>query len=161
MRSGLRVLLGLTAAATLGLALPAAAASAASTASTGSTGSSGSAVPAGTAAVETWSWGPTASTDFKGWAGGKIRTTGSGLRITGDLYDAGGARTCSWLKIKWLSDRGKWHTATFKNCSQSRTRAFRVNAGHMLTSSAKVCRGTSTRIAGKCSQWEGVWSQGG
>ncbi|MEU9884824.1 hypothetical protein [Sphaerisporangium sp. NPDC051011] len=158
MRSGLRVLLGLTTAAALGLAALPAAASAASTASTGATGSAGAAV---IAPFETWYWGPTRSTDSKGWASGKITSSDSGLRITGNLYDGGGARTCSWLKIKWLSDRGKWHTATFKNCSQSTPRSFRVNAGYMVTSSSKVCRGTSTRITGKCSQWEGVWSQGG
>ncbi|MEV7964740.1 hypothetical protein AB0O34_02005 [Sphaerisporangium sp. NPDC088356] len=150
MHSGLRVLLGLTAAAALGLGLPAAV-SASADASTTSRAS----------AAESWSWGPTASSDFKGWAGGKIRTTSSGLRITGDLYDAGGARTCSWLKIKWLTDKGKYRTATFKNCSGSRTLSFRVNAGYMLSSTAKVCRGTSKKVTGKCSQWEGVWSQGG
>ncbi|GII61947.1 hypothetical protein Skr01_20320 [Sphaerisporangium krabiense] len=158
MRSGLRVLLGLTTAAALGLGLPAAASASASVPASVST----SGAAAGTAtAAERWEWGPTASTDFKGWASGEIRTTRSGLRISGDVYDGGGARTCTWLKIKWLTDRGKWRTATYKNCSQSRTRSFRINAGYMLTSSAKVCRGTSARVTGKCSHWEGVWSQGG
>ncbi len=155
MRGAVRLLLGLTTAATLGIGLPATAASAAATTS------GASAASAGGAAAETWHWGPTASTDAKGWAGGVIKSTGSGLRISGDLYDAGGAHTCSWLKIKWLTDRGKYRVATFRNCSQSSTLAFRVNAGYMLSSQAKVCRGTSTRITGKCSSWEGVWSQGG
>jgi hypothetical protein len=149
MRSGLRVLLGLTTAAALGLGLPATASASTASATTRAS------------AAESWSWGPIASTDAKGWAGGKIRATSAGLRITGDLYDAGGASTCSWLKIKWLTDQGKYRTATFKNCSQSRTRSFHVNAGHMLSSTAKVCRGTSTRITGKCSTWDGVWAQGG
>ncbi|GII87368.1 hypothetical protein Ssi03_53580 [Sphaerisporangium siamense] len=162
MRSGLRVLLGLTTAAALGLGLPAAASASVSAPVSGSVSGSVSASGAAvSSAAERWEWGPTASTDFKGWASGEIRTTRSGLRISGDVYDAGGARTCTWLKIKWLTDRGKWRTATYKNCSQSRTRSFRINAGYMLTSSAKVCRGTSTRVTGKCSHWEGVWSQGG
>ncbi|WP_214409540.1 hypothetical protein [Sphaerisporangium fuscum] len=143
MRNASRVLLGLATAAVLGLGLPAAAS--ASTAK----------------AADKWSWGPTASSDTKGWAGGEIRTTRSGLRISGDLYDAGGARTCSWLKIKWLTDKGKYRTATFKNCDQVTPRSFHVNAGYMISSEAKVCRGTSTRITGKCSHWEGVWAQGG
>ncbi|MFB9705459.1 hypothetical protein ACWDTT_05030 [Streptosporangium sandarakinum] len=147
-----RLLLGLTTAAALGLGLPATAASA--SAATASTVSAAR-------AAETWEWGPTASSDRRGWAGGVVRSSGTGLRIHGDLYDAAGARTCSWLKIKWLSDRGRWHTKTFRNCSQSRILPFRVNAGYMLTASAKVCRGTSTRITGRCSGWEGVWSQGG
>ncbi|MEU9834528.1 hypothetical protein AB0D67_23615 [Streptosporangium sp. NPDC048047] len=146
-----RLLLGLTTAAALGLGLPATAASA----------TTASAAASVARAAETWSWGPTASSDRRGWAGGVVRSSGTGLRIHGDLYDAAGARTCSWLKIKWLSDHGRWHTKTFRNCSQSRVLSFRVNAGYMLTSSAKVCRGTSTRITGRCSGWEGVWSQGG
>ncbi|WP_189161925.1 hypothetical protein, partial [Sphaerisporangium melleum] len=92
---------------------------------------------------------------------GEIRTTASGLRISGRLYDGGGVRTCSWLKIKWLNEQGKYRTATFRNCSQSAPRAFSVNAGHMLSSEAKVCRGTAKRVTGKCSHWEGVWAQGG
>lgn len=155
MRGALRPLLGLTIAAALGLGLPAATASAAVTAS------GTSAATAGVATAETWHWGPTASTDTKGWARGVIRSTGSGLRISGDLYDAGGARTCSWLKIKWLTDRGRYRVATFKNCSRSSPLSFRVNAGYMLSSQAKVCRGTSVRITGRCSGWDGVWSQGG
>ncbi|MEV0970297.1 hypothetical protein [Microtetraspora glauca] len=148
MRSGLRVLLGLTTTVTLGggIVVPAFTASASASS---------------TYAAETWHWGPTASTDYKGWATGKIRSTSSGLRVSGDLYDAGGARTCSWVKIKWLTDHGRYRTATFKNCSQSTPRAFSVNTGYMLSAEAKVCRGTSTRITGKCSGWEGVWSQGG
>ncbi|MFF4775104.1 hypothetical protein ACFY05_19810 [Microtetraspora fusca] len=151
MRSGLRFLLGVTTAVALGAGLTAAVPGAASASSSGSAAY----------ARDTWSWGPTASSDHKGWATGKVRTTGSGLRISGELYDAGGACTCSWVKIKWLTDRGKYRTATFKNCSQSTPRSFSVNAGYMLSSEAKVCRGTSTRITGKCSIWEGVWSQGG
>ncbi|MEV7006198.1 hypothetical protein [Streptosporangium sp. NPDC051022] len=155
MRGAFRLLLGLTTAATLGLGVQGVA-----TASAAVTASGASATTAAGAA-ETWHWGPTASTDTKGWAGGVIRTTRSGLRISGDLYDASGARTCSWLKIKWLTDRGKYRVATFRNCSQSSTLAFRVNAGYMLSAEAKVCRGTATRITGRCSDWEGVWSQGG
>ncbi|WP_157529846.1 hypothetical protein [Microtetraspora niveoalba] len=153
MRSGLRTLMGLTIAVTLGGGLVAAAPLAASASASGSASRA--------YAAETWNWGPTASSDYKGWATGKVRTAGSGLRISGELYDAGGARTCSWVKIKWLTDRGKYRTATFKNCSQSTPRAFSVNAGYMLTAQAKVCRGTSTKITGRCSAWEGVWSQGG
>ncbi|MFC7385501.1 hypothetical protein [Sphaerisporangium rhizosphaerae] len=176
MRSGLHVLLGLTAGATLGLGLCAAPASAAgqgiasaratSAQATSAQATSAEAGVQGTAegrsaAAEKWSWGPTTSTDAKGWAKGEIRTTKSGLRITGNLYDAGGARTCSWLKIKWLTGQGGYRTATVKNCSRSAPRAFRVDAGHMLSSLAKVCRGTATRVTGKCSHWEGVWAQGG
>ncbi|WP_433240783.1 hypothetical protein ACQPYK_35095 [Streptosporangium sp. CA-135522] len=153
MRGALRFSLGLTTAIVVAVGLPSTA--------TASTATATSAATAGTAATETWHWGPTASSDTKGWAGGTVRTGGSGLRIQGDLYDGGGSRTCSWLKVKWLTDHGRYRTATFKNCSQSRTLAFRVNAGHMLSAQAKVCRGTSARITGKCSQWEGVWSQGG
>ncbi|MGW4641436.1 hypothetical protein ACWEN6_23150 [Sphaerisporangium sp. NPDC004334] len=166
MRSGLHVLLGLTAAATLGLGLCAAPASAtgqriaSAQATSAEAGVQGTA-EARSAAAEKWSWGPTTSTDAKGWAKGEIRTTRSGLRITGNLYDAGGARTCSWLKIKWLTGQGGYRTATVKNCSRSAPRAFRVDAGHMLSSLAKVCRGTATRVTGKCSHWEGVWAQGG
>ncbi|MDP9866583.1 MULTISPECIES: hypothetical protein [Streptosporangium] len=155
MRGALRFSLGLTTAAVVALGLPSAA-----TASTAVT-TPGVSAAAGVSAAGTRHWGPTASSDTKGWAGGAVRSTGSGLRISGDLYDGGGARTCSWLKIKWLTDRGRHRTATFKNCSQSRTLAFRVNAGYMLSAQAKVCRGTSTRVTGRCSGWEGVWSQGG
>ncbi|MEZ0074352.1 hypothetical protein [Planotetraspora sp. GP83] len=60
-----------------------------------------------------------------------------------------------------LTDQGKYRTATFKNCSQSTPRAFRVNAGYMLFAKVKVCRGTAVKVTGRCSGWEGVWSQGG
>ncbi|MFF5206982.1 hypothetical protein [Streptosporangium sp. NPDC000396] len=160
MRGDLRFLLGLTTAAALAFGLPTAATAAVVPGVVPGV-SVASVATAGSASAETWHWGPTASSDTKGWAGGVVRSTGSGLRISGDLYDGAGARTCSWLKIKWLTDRGKYRTATFKNCSQSETLAFRVNAGYMLSSEAKVCRGTSTGITGKCSAWEGLWSQAG
>ncbi|WP_169947481.1 hypothetical protein [Microbispora sp. H11081] len=115
----------------------------------------------GASAAETWRWGPTASSDAKGWANGHVRSGSSGLRIVGDLYDAGGARTCSWVKIKWLTDRGKYRTATYRNCSRSAPKRFTVNAGYMLLAKAMVCRGGATGITGKCSRWERVWTQGG
>ncbi|WP_182875354.1 hypothetical protein [Microbispora sp. H10670] len=157
MRSAARLLLplaatGLSAALSVGLA--AAPASAATSATAASTASAVS-------AAETWKWGPTASSDYKGWASGSVRSTSSGLRVAGDLYDAGGARTCSWVTIKWLTDHGRYRTATFRNCSQSTPRAFRVNAGYMLLAKARVCRGTATRVTGRCSRWERVWTQGG
>ncbi|MEV4294617.1 hypothetical protein [Microbispora rosea] len=153
MRSAARVLLplaaaGLSAALAAGLVAAPAAASVASVTS-----------PASVA--ESWKWGPTASSDTKGWANGYVRSGASGLRIVGDLYDAGGSRTCSWVKIKWLTDRGKYRTATYRNCSQSTPRTFAVNAGYMLLAKAMVCRGGTTRITGKCSRWERVWTQGG
>ncbi|WP_371784369.1 hypothetical protein [Streptosporangium subroseum] len=155
MRVDLRFLLGLTAAA-LGLGLAATA-----TASAAVTTSGVSATTAAAPVAETWHWGPITSSDRKGRAGGIIRSTGSGLRISGNLYDGAGAHTCSWLKIKWLTDKGKYRTATFKNCSRSKALPFQVNAGYMLSSQARVCRGTSAKITGKCSGWDGVWSQGG
>ncbi|KAB8181206.1 hypothetical protein [Microbispora catharanthi] len=159
MRSAARLLLplataGLSAALAAGLVAAPAVASASSAASPASAASAAS-------AAETWEWGPTASSDTKGWANGYVRSGSSGLRIVGDLYDAGGARTCSWVKIKWLTDRGKYRTATYRNCSQSTPRTFTVKAGYMLLAKAMVCRGSATRITGKCSRWERVWTQGG
>lgn len=138
MRSAARLLLplaaaGLSTALAAGLVAAPAAASPASAASAAS-------------AAETWEWGPTASSDTKGWANGYVRSGSSGLRIVGDLYDAGGARTCSWVKIKWLTDRGKYRTATYRNCSQSTPRTFTVKAGYMLLAKAMVCRGSAARI---------------
>ncbi|MGI5154921.1 hypothetical protein [Microbispora sp. CA-102843] len=153
MRSAARLLLPL-AAAGLSAALAAGLVAAPAAASASSAGSAAS-------AAETWEWGPTASSDTKGWANGYVRSGSSGLRIVGDLYDAGGARTCSWVKIKWLTDRGKYRTASYRNCSQSTPRTFTVNAGYMLLAKAMVCRGSATRITGKCSRWERVWTQGG
>ncbi|MEV1199622.1 hypothetical protein [Microbispora rosea] len=168
MRSAARVLLplaaaGLSAALAAGLAAAPAAASVSSASPVVSVASVASVVsPASVAsAAETWRWGPTASSDTKGWANGYVRSGSSGLRIVGDLYDAGGARTCSWVKIKWLTDRGKYRTAAYRNCSQSTPRTFTVNAGYMLLAKAMVCRGGTTRITGKCSRWERVWTQGG
>ncbi|WP_030506114.1 hypothetical protein [Microbispora rosea] len=159
MRSAARVLLPL-AAAGLSAALAAGLAAAPAAASVSSASPVASVVSAASVA-ETWRWGPTASSDTKGWANGYVRSGSSGLRIVGDLYDAGGARTCSWVKIKWLTDRGKYRTATHRNCSQSTPRTFTVNAGYMLLAKAMVCRGGTTRITGKCSPWERVWTQGG
>lgn len=119
------------------------------------------AAPASASAAETWKWGPVASSDYKGWATGYVRSGSSGLRIVGDLYDGGGAKTCSWVRIKWLTDHGKYRTATYRNCSPSTPRTFTVNAGYMLEAKAMVCRGSATRLTVKCSRWKKVWTQGG
>ncbi|GGO04937.1 hypothetical protein GCM10010116_09880 [Microbispora rosea subsp. aerata] len=155
MRSAARLPLplaaaGLSAALAMGLVAVPAAASASS-----------APLSASSPAAQTWRWGPTASSDNKGWASGYVRSGASGLRIVGDLYDAGGAGTCSWVKVTWLTDRGKHRTATFRNCSQSTPRTFTVKAGYMLLAKARVCRGSATRITGRCSRWERVWTQGG
>ncbi|MEU6407336.1 hypothetical protein [Microbispora sp. NPDC046933] len=148
MRSGTRLVLGLAVLVGLGAALPSAA--------------SASAVP--TTAVSTavaQTWGSYGSSDWKAWAWGRSSLSSSGLRVTGYLYDSPRTRACSWVKVRSLSDRLTYRTVTFKNCSSSAPRTFRVNAGYALKSEAKLCRGTSTRITGKCSGWRLIWRQGG
>ncbi|MFF4776014.1 hypothetical protein ACFY05_24470 [Microtetraspora fusca] len=146
MRGRICVVLGLAAVAGLGVGVPSA---------------SASAVPptaASAAAAQGWS---ARSSDGKGWASGNSSFSESaGLRVTGSLYDARGTRACSWVKVRSLSDKLKYRTVTFRNCS-STPRAFSVRAGYVLKTEAKVCRGTSTRITGKCSGWRLVWRQGG
>ncbi|WP_433418511.1 hypothetical protein ACQP1V_02750 [Microtetraspora malaysiensis] len=97
-----------------------------------------------------------------------VQVSGSGAltaeRTAGQqrlAYDARGTRECSWLKLRGLSDRLKYRTVTYRNCSSSRPRAFSVNFGYALKAQAKVWRGSSTRITGKCSPWASVWRQGG
>lgn len=143
-------LLGLTAVAVLGLAAPLAVPASAAAAT----------VSAGTAATAgTWRWGPVKATDRQGWAQGTIVATGSGLRIKGVLYDAGG-KACSWLGFRYLSDKGKWKERAYRYCKTGGG-SFSFHAGHFLIAKAKVCRGTVTRATGKCSSWKTIWSQGG
>lgn len=160
MRSAPRLLLTAALSTVLGAGLVATYPSAASAASTASTASATSSASAASAA-SVWRWGPFASSDARGWAIGNVRSGRSGMRISGDLYDRSGARTCTWIKVKWLTDRGRYRTAKFRNCSHSKPRAFRVNTGYILLANAQVCRGTSKRITGKCSRWRQVWAQGG
>ncbi|WP_067136235.1 hypothetical protein [Microtetraspora malaysiensis] len=150
MRSS-TVVLGLAVVIGVGTALPSAASATVAPASATSVASASSPQP----------WGPYRSSGRKAWAAGKASFTGSGLRVYGYLYDARGTRECSWLKLRGLSDRLKYRTVTYRNCSSSRPRAFSVNFGYALKAQAKVCRGTSTRITGKCSPWASVWRQGG
>lgn len=138
MRTGPRVLLGLTAAAALILGVPATA----------------------TADPSVWRWGPIHSTDGHAVAGGKVAAGQSGLVVYGTLEDTRGSG-CSWVHLRSMSARdGRWRTASFYNCVPG-TGRFRRNVGGVLQIKAKVCRGTSSRPTGWCSRWKTVYTQGG
>ncbi|MER5622106.1 hypothetical protein ABT061_13795 [Streptosporangium sp. NPDC002544] len=141
MRTGLRVLLGLTTAAALAL------------------GGSAPAL-ASTAAPTVWKWGPLHSTDGLAAAWGKVAVGQSGLVVYGTLEDTRGSG-CAWAQIRYLSARnGRWHTASYYNCVPG-PGTFRKNVGGVLQIKARTCRGTSARPTGRCSRWKTVYTQGG
>jgi hypothetical protein len=112
-------------------------------------------------ASDTWHWGPTYSSDGKAKVtSGKIVTRPGGLRVTGRLYDGSGSGACSWVRFRYLTDKGKKVYKSYKNCSAG-YRKITMNTGYVLSIEAKVCRGTAVKITGKCSAYEGVWAQGG
>ncbi|GGK50611.1 hypothetical protein Ppa06_08970 [Planomonospora parontospora subsp. parontospora] len=140
MRTGFRVLLGLTAAAALTLG--------------------GSTAASADAAASSWKWGPIHSTDGHATAKGRIVVTQSAFQIRGDLYDTRG-KGCSWVQLRWLSgSTGRWGSAAYYNCTPG-TGTFRKNIGYPLTVKAKVCRGTSGGPTGRCTSWRTVYRQGG
>ncbi|GIH92494.1 hypothetical protein ACFFMN_03940 [Planobispora siamensis] len=140
MRTGLRVLLGLTAAAALTVG--------------GSTAASADAAATG------WKWGPIHSTDGHATAKGKVVVTQSAFQIRGSLSDTRG-KGCSWVLLRWQSSgNGKWSSAGYWNCTPG-TGTFRKNVAHPLQIKAKVCRGNSSRPTGWCTSWKTIYTQGG
>ncbi|NUO97812.1 MAG: hypothetical protein HOV96_01835 [Nonomuraea sp.] len=120
------------------------------------------AVPAAASAnPETWSWGSIYSADRAGKAKGKVLLDRPGFVVSGKLYDFPGRTGCSWLQFRWVKDGGGKGHKTYRNCSGTKPLAFSLKTGYMLSIEGKVCRGTARKITGKCSVWEGVWSQGG
>ncbi|NUS03051.1 MAG: hypothetical protein HOV97_10845 [Nonomuraea sp.] len=110
---------------------------------------------------ETWSWGSIYSADRAGKAKGKVLLDRPGFVVSGSLYDFPGRSGCSWLQFRWVKDDGGKGRKTYRNCSGTKPLTFSLKTGYMLSIEGKVCRGTSRKITGKCSVWEGVWSQGG
>ncbi|GIH78727.1 hypothetical protein [Planobispora longispora] len=144
MRTGFRVLLGLTAAAALTLA--------------GSTAAS--AETAASASASTWKWGPIHSTDGHATAKGKVVVTQHSFQVRGSLSDTRG-KGCSWVILRWQSSgNGKWSSAGYWNCTPG-TGTFRKNVGLPLKIKAKVCRGNSSRPTGWCTSWKTIYTQGG
>ncbi|MEV0594020.1 hypothetical protein [Nonomuraea cavernae] len=120
------------------------------------------AAPAGAAANPViWSWGSIYSADRAGLAKGKVVQDRPGFVVNGKLYDLPGRTGCSWLKLRWVKEDGGKGAKTYSNCSGSKPAGFSVGVGYVLMIEGMVCRGTSERITGACSSWEGVWSQGG
>ncbi|MFI6323975.1 hypothetical protein ACIBG8_41075 [Nonomuraea sp. NPDC050556] len=119
------------------------------------------AAPALASNPETWSWGSVYSADRAGKAKGKVVLDRPGFVVSGKLYDFPGKAGCSWLKFRWVKDGGGHGKKTYRNCSGTKPLAFSFDPGRMLSIEAMVCRGTSVKITGKCSIWEGVWAQGG
>ncbi|MFC4060773.1 hypothetical protein ACFOWE_20930 [Planomonospora corallina] len=140
MRTGTRVLVGLTAAAALVLG--------GSTAASAATATSG------------WKWGPIHSTDGHATARGKIVVTQSAFQIRGSLDDTRG-RGCSWILLRWQKGSdGRRGSAAYYNCTPG-TGTFRKNISYPLTVEAKVCRGTSKKPTDRCSSWKTIYRQGG
>lgn len=119
------------------------------------------AVAATSANPETWSWGSIYSADRAGKAKGKVVLDRPGFVVSGKLYDFPGRSGCSWLTFRWTKESGGQGKKTFHTCSGTKPKTFSFPTGYMLSIEGKVCRGTSKKITGKCSIWEGVWSQGG
>lgn len=110
---------------------------------------------------ETWHWGSFYSADRAGKAKGKVVLDRPGFVVSGKLYDFPNKAGCSWLKFRWVKENGTKGAKTFHNCSGTKPLKFAFGTGYMLSIEARVCRGTSSKITGKCSIWEGVWAQGG
>ncbi|GIN00594.1 hypothetical protein [Planomonospora venezuelensis] len=140
MRTGFRILLGLTAAAALTVA--------------------GSTAASADSAAGSWKWGPIHSTDGHATAKGKVVVTQSAFQIRGSLYDTRG-KGCSWVQLRWQSSTtGKWSSAAYWNCTPG-TGTFRKNVSYPLQIKAKVCRGNSSRPTGWCTSWKTIYTQGG
>jgi hypothetical protein len=110
---------------------------------------------------ETWSWGSIYSADRAGKAKGKVVLDRPGFVVNGKLYDFPGRKGCSWLKFQWVKEKGGKGYKTYRNCSGTKPLKFSFGTGYMLSIEGKVCRGTSKKITGNCSDWDGVWAQGG
>ncbi|WP_219465934.1 hypothetical protein [Nonomuraea rhizosphaerae] len=120
------------------------------------------AAPAAAAAnPEIWKWGSIYSTDRAGKAKGKVVLDRPGFVVSGKLYDLPGRSGCSWLRFRWVKEDGRRGAKTYHNCSGTKPRSFALSTGYMLSIEGMVCRGTSSKITGKCSGWDGVWAQGG
>ncbi|MEV1241607.1 hypothetical protein ACIBO2_15205 [Nonomuraea sp. NPDC050022] len=120
------------------------------------------AAPAAAAAnPEIWNWGSIYSSDKAGKAKGKVVLDRPGFVVNGKLYDFPGRSGCSWLKFRWVKDDGGRGAKTFRNCSGTKPLQFSFPTGYMLSIEGRVCRGTAVKVTGKCSGWDGVWSQGG
>ncbi|MEU6999727.1 hypothetical protein [Nonomuraea sp. NPDC046570] len=152
MPTGLRVLLGLTAAASLALATPATAS--ASLAPTAATASAAGAIPS------IWRWGPLYSTDGMAEAKGTVAVHQFGFLVDGKLEDTRG-KGCAWVSIRSMSAKnGRWRTASYYNCVPG-IGTFRKDVGDVLQIKIRTCRGNSTRPTGWCSRWKTVYTQGG
>lgn len=117
--------------------------------------------PASATTADTWHWGPVAATDGKAKINsGKIVTRSGGLRVTGRLYDNSSSGPCSWVRFRYLKADGKTVVKSYKNCVGG-YRKIVLDTPTVLSIEAKVCRGNSVKITGKCSAYEGVWAQGG
>jgi hypothetical protein len=110
---------------------------------------------------ETWSWGPIYSADRAGKAKGKVVLDRPGFVVNGSLYDFPGRKGCSWLTFRWVKESGGKGHKTYRNCSGTKPLTFSLKTGYMLSIEGKVCRGTAKKATGRCSEWDGVWSQGG
>lgn len=119
------------------------------------------AVAATSANPETWSWGAIYSADRAGKAKGTVVLDRPGFVVNGKLYDFPGRKGCTWVKFRWVKDKGGKGYTTYHNCSGTKPLTFSFPTGYMLSIEGKVCRGTATKITGKCSTWDGVWAQGG
>ncbi|MFI6597938.1 hypothetical protein ACIBHX_16895 [Nonomuraea sp. NPDC050536] len=119
------------------------------------------AMAAASANPETWHWGSIYSADKAGKAKGMIVLDRPGFQINGKLYDFPGHAGCSWLKFRWTKESGGKGYKTFHTCDETKPLKFSFPTGYMLQIEGKLCRGTSKKITGRCSIWEGVWAQGG
>ncbi|WP_062435936.1 hypothetical protein [Herbidospora daliensis] len=91
---------------------------------------------------------------------GKIVSTATGLTITGRLHDAAAGGSCSWVRFRYLTEGGEPVHKSYKTCKAGWS-AVTLETGHVLGVEARVCRGTATAVAGRCSAYAGVWAQGG
>ncbi|GAA3565002.1 hypothetical protein GCM10022419_052090 [Nonomuraea rosea] len=110
---------------------------------------------------EIWSWGSIYSADRAGKAKGRVVLDRPGFVVSGKLYDFPGRKGCSWLAFRWVKASGGKGYKTYHSCSGTKPLSFALKTGYMLSIEGKVCRGTAGKVTGKCSGWEGVWSQGG
>ncbi|MEV2267247.1 hypothetical protein [Nonomuraea africana] len=153
MRIGARILIGLTAAATLAL-------SGSPAATAGPTVGNTTVGNPTVGSPTVWKWGAVHSTDGWATAWGKVAVGQSGLVVSGKLDDSYG-KGCSWTLIRYQNSlNGRWRTHGVYNCVTG-TGTFRKDVGGVLQIRVRVCRGTAKRPVGKCSRWKTIYTQGG
>jgi hypothetical protein len=111
---------------------------------------------------DTWNWGTIFSTDHRAKASGKVKEIEGGqIDLTGKFYDVPGHAGCSWIRFRLTDITTSHHVyRTFHNCSNA-PKKLSLHGLEGFSVEAKVCRGTSHKITGRCSAYEGVWAPGG